>query len=435
MHSSGLRISGLREAWEVFPEILRKAAKLSAPEGRLEAAAELAKAVGGKDLIIFISDPELNTFIAAPGFRSAIPGGKLWKTFLAQCVANGEQTAKLPHGSIHHLESVLGIAPTPEAVLVLVGTESIGEMKWISELLPLFTAMFRGEQAAVVASANARVAADAALRTQAMAEVISDSRLQLEKALSAAEGAREAAVKANRVKSEFLATMSHELRTPLNAIGGYTQLLAMGIHGNITKEQKATLERIDRSQRHLLGLINNILNLARIEAGKVEYQSSAVEVKEIMEDISPMIEPQLAFKSLEFTKKVAPGISVFADRDKAEQVLLNILSNAVKFTNPGGRIAVDAQLSDDPRTVNISISDTGHGIPASKINSIFDPFTQVDASHSRVGQGAGLGLAISRDLARGMGGDVVAKSELGVGSTFTLILPAGPATSESQKQA
>ncbi|MBA2686911.1 MAG: hypothetical protein H0U64_02305 [Gemmatimonadaceae bacterium] len=307
---------------------------------------------------------------------------------------------------------------------MVAGTQVIAEGEWIRELLPLLTAMFRGEQAAVVARANARLAGDSAARTEAMAEVLSRSRRELEEALIAAEGARTAAVEANRAKSQFLTTMSHELRTPLNAIGGYSQLLAMGIHGPVTREQEETLHRIDRSQRHLLGLINDILNLARLEAGKLDYNIRSVDVGDIMRDITPMIEPQMAAKKIRHRAAIPSGVCVSADRDKLQQILLNILSNAIKFTGEGG--SIDVETAPEPGNedvVRISISDTGRGIPPDKTDAIFEPFTQVDASHSRAEQGSGLGLAISRDLARGMAGDIKVTSKLGIGSTFVISLP------------
>nr|MBA3657557.1 HAMP domain-containing histidine kinase [Gemmatimonadaceae bacterium] len=388
-----------------------------------QAAVELARSIGGTDLIVFISDQEVDTFVVAPGFRAVLPSGKAWKSFLNECVEKGECVGTLPYTSKATPTDVIGLAPTADSVLVLVGARSIDNAEWICELIPLYAAMFRGEQNAVVARASARMAAESTERTEAMSAVLQRSRVELEAALVAAEAARIIAVEANRVKSEFVATMSHELRTPLNAIGGYSQLLAMGIHGPVTEEQKATLARIDRSQRHLLGLINDILNLARLEAGKVTYDIRRLDVAEIMRDIAPMIEPQVAMKHIRHSVNIPPGVCVMADREKLQQIVLNVLSNAIKFTGEGGSIDVEARTQPgNDEIVWISVRDTGQGIPAAKIDSIFEPFMQVDASHSRAEQGAGLGLAISRDLARGMDGDITVTSTVGVGSTFIISL-------------
>jgi signal transduction histidine kinase len=238
------------------------------------------------------------------------------------------------------------------------------------------------------------------------------------------ERQRTAAEEANRAKSSFLAVMSHELRTPLNAIAGYVQLLEMGIHGPVTEAQLGALDRIARGQQHLLRLINDVLNLARIESGRVEYMVEDVDVPELMAAVTPMVEPQMAAKELAFEVN-AHAPPVRADREKVQQILINLLSNALKFTPAGGRITVDAGgVPGQPSTVFLSVSDTGIGIPPEKQGSVFEPFVQVDMSRTRRSEGTGLGLAISRDLARGMGGDLDVRSRDGGGSVFTLTLPA-----------
>jgi PAS domain S-box-containing protein len=235
------------------------------------------------------------------------------------------------------------------------------------------------------------------------------------------EHARAAAEEANKAKSTFLAVMSHELRTPLNAIAGYVQLLEMGIHGPVTPAQLGALDRIERSQRHLLGLINDVLNLARIEAGRVDYALEDVPLAEVVATVMPMVEPQLNARQIGWRVDVTPALVVRADREKVQQVVLNLLSNAVKFTPPGGQVLVDADAQDG--RARLHVHDTGIGIPAEKVASVFEPFVQVDVSRTRRAEGSGLGLAISRDLARGMGGDLHARSVEGRGSTFTLTLP------------
>ncbi|HEU4884833.1 MAG TPA: PAS domain-containing sensor histidine kinase [Longimicrobium sp.] len=235
------------------------------------------------------------------------------------------------------------------------------------------------------------------------------------------EHARTAAEEANKAKSTFLAVMSHELRTPLNAIAGYVQLMEMGIHGPVTEAQLEALGRIERSQRHLLRLINDVLNLARIEAGRVDYALEDVPLAEVVATVMPMVEPQLNERQIGWRVEVDPALVVRADRDKVQQIVLNLLSNAVKFTPPGGLVTVDADA--EAGRARLHVHDTGIGIPADKVASVFEPFVQVDVSRTRRAEGSGLGLAISRDLARGMAGDLHARSVEGRGSTFTLTLP------------
>jgi len=237
-----------------------------------------------------------------------------------------------------------------------------------------------------------------------------------------AERAKELAESASRAKSDFLAVMSHELRTPLNAIGGYTELLELGVHGPVTPEQTQALERIQKSQRHLLGLINGVLNYTRVESGAVRYAVEVVRVSELIANAEMLVSPQMSANELKFDWSVeAEPIAVRADREKVQQIILNLLANAVKFTDAGGRV----QITYDTREgiVRINVIDTGRGIAADQLPRIFEPFVQVDSTFTREQQGVGLGLAISRDLARGMGGDLTVASEIGKGSTFTLSLP------------
>ena len=254
--------------------------------------------------------------------------------------------------------------------------------------------------------------------------------------LAESEAARAAAESASRARSDFLAVMSHELRTPLNAIGGYAELMAMGIRGPLTPQLRDDLQRIQTSQRHLLGLINEVLNYARIETGVVHYDVADVELGEVVASVEPLIAPQLGAKRLAYAHDGCghtPAVAR-ADRDKVRQVLLNLLSNAIKFTEPGGRIEVACDASPvaaEGGRVLLRVRDTGVGIPPDQQERVFEPFVQVDARLTRPHEGTGLGLAISRDLARGMGGDLTLESEPGAGSTFTLALPAGTAAPDA----
>ena len=246
-----------------------------------------------------------------------------------------------------------------------------------------------------------------------------DSARQHQQALDAQRQAENA----NLAKSQFLAAMSHELRTPLNAIGGYTQLLAMGVRGPISDMQRADLERIEQSQRHLLGLINDVLEFARIEAGRVEYHLAPLPVTSLISELEDFVRPQLRERSLGFhCEQPPPEVHVRADADKTRQILLNLLSNAVKFTPRTGHIEVRCEQNDG--RVFIRVTDTGIGIAPERLGSIFEPFVQVHRSLTEPTGGVGLGLAISRDLARAMHGDLTVASAVGKGSTFTLELPA-----------
>ena len=227
---------------------------------------------------------------------------------------------------------------------------------------------------------------------------------------------------ANRAKTEFLAAMSHELRTPLNAIGGYIDLLDMGLRGPVTEEQHADFARVRTNQQHLALLLTEILNFARIESGRMAYTVSDIDAYGALTHALGLVEPLIAQRGLVFNGISGDrSITARADPEKVAQILVNLLSNAIKFTPRGGHISAEcAALSD---TVTLCISDTGIGIAPEKLQSIFEPFVQLKEGLDDQTTGVGLGLAISRDLARAMKGDLTVESRKGHGARFTLVLP------------
>ncbi len=279
-----------------------------------------------------------------------------------------------------------------------------GSLFWASVVI---TALFnhRGELVGF-----AKVTRDLTERRKAQERALADARRVAE---------MEAA---NRAKSEFLTTLSHELRTPLNAIGGYADLLVLEVPGGLNETQRQYLERIKTSQQHLLALVNDLLNLSRLEAGTLEYDLGPVPVLRLLVDLEAMILPQARTKGITFeVANCPPDATVWADAARTQQILLNLLSNAVKFTPEGGRISLACSIGKEQ--VGISVLDTGPGIPEDKLESIFEPFVQLGRSLTNTREGLGLGLAISRDLAHAMSGDLKVSSRVGEGSTFTLILP------------
>jgi signal transduction histidine kinase len=237
--------------------------------------------------------------------------------------------------------------------------------------------------------------------------------------------ARADAEDANRAKADFLARMSHDLRTPLNAIGGFTDLVLLGVYGPVNESQRQALDRVQRAQQHLLTLINDILGFARLEAGQVTLSLTAVPVAAVFDEIRQLMEPQAAAKGLRIEWLMGPqAAQVHADEQRLKQVLLNLAGNAVKFTSAGS-VSLGWELAD--ARVAMRVRDTGPGIPTEKLSAIFEPFVQAGNSEGSTSDGVGLGLAISRELTRLMGGTLSVESTPGLGSTFTVELPASPA--------
>jgi signal transduction histidine kinase len=305
----------------------------------------------------------------------------------------------------------------------IVPTESYVDRDEAARLLEI--TLLQQRALALESEVRRREALEGELRT---ALVDREQLLDAERVARAeAEEARRIAEQANRAKSEFLAIMSHELRTPLNAIAGYAELLELGVQGPVSSAQREALERIQRSQRHLLGLINQVLNYTRLDTGNVRFTITDVNVDAMTRAAEALVFPQMQAKELSYRYVGSDSrLTVRADSEKVQQILLNLLSNAIKFTDRAGEITVSTRTEGD--TVAIDIRDSGVGIPADKLPLIFDPFVQVDSRYARAHEGIGLGLAISRDLARGMHGDLTVNSSIGVGSTFSLTLPRGSAS-------
>jgi signal transduction histidine kinase len=227
--------------------------------------------------------------------------------------------------------------------------------------------------------------------------------------------------RANRLKSEFLASMSHELRTPLNAVLGHTSLLLDRLFGDVTVQQIDSLERIRAAGQHLQALIDDILDLAKIEAGKMPLHIEEIPLAEVITEVAQQLEPMVRKKGLEATYSVEDdGMFVYTDRTKLKQILLNLLSNAVKFTQTGW---VRLAATRSGNVVRIAVSDSGIGIKSEHLDAIWEDFRQIDQSRTREFGGTGLGLSITRKLLERLGGSVRVASSYGTGTTFTAELP------------
>ena len=445
--------------------------RLANREGRADAARALAVALGGRDLLLFVRDAELGTLLPAPGFTQTIPRGAVWRGFLDRCLVDGECDGTMPT-SAGAEESAWGVKLAGDAVLVLPGgTPDRAQLRGLLPLFPLLVALAQSEEAVRAGAVTAELATAAMGKSEILARALESSRDHLRDALEAARAARKLteeqaeelevtatelseskeeletsneelmrlnselqrttedaklarahAEEANLAKSTFLAMMSHELRTPLNAIGGFASLLEEGIMGELTAGQLQYLGRIKRSQAHLLSLINDVLNFAKVESGTISYNIAPLRLVQVLASAAPLIEPMAAARDVAYEyRPPSAEVMVSGDRDKLVQVVLNLLTNAVKFTPAGGRVRMGVTVAANEAC--IAVRDTGIGIPASRLASIFEPFVQLERSFGHEREGVGLGLSISRELARAMGGDLTVESEEGHGSTFLLTVP------------
>ncbi|MEO7964966.1 MAG: PAS domain-containing sensor histidine kinase [Gemmatimonadaceae bacterium] len=301
------------------------------------------------------------------------------------------------------------------------GWRALGVRSWMSIPISL-----RGERFGTIALAiteagrhfadsDLEVAIDLATRA---ANAIDNARLH-----TATTVARDEAESANRAKSELLSHASHDLRTPLNAISGYAELLEMGILGPVNDAQRDALSRVQRSQRHLLALINDLLHFTKLESGSVEFHFAEIDVSTIAKEVTSLIHEQAISKKITLRCGTAGAIRAWADEEKVFQIVLNLVRNSVKFTSDAGEVVVNVEDDSGNERVRVTVADNGIGIPSDKVDAIFEPFTQIGRSFSRPLEGSGLGLAISRELARAMGGMLQVSSVVGEGSTFTLSLP------------
>jgi signal transduction histidine kinase len=388
--------------------------ELSGREGRLATAARLAGALGCDGVSVYLRGGPRREFVAAPGMSDVLANAAGADTFLASCAQ------KLEHRQLLTVDGAgveaRGIC-ADGGVFVATGPGAArADLDELRPLLPLVHGLLAAEQ---------RGNASAAPATPS---------LRLHDRLEAVDSVeRRAAEAAAEAKAEFLAMMSHELRTPLNSVIGYTELLGLGVAGALNAEQMGHLDRVRAGSRHLLTLINDILDLARIEAGHMTVAHEPADGAQAVEDAVALLDGPARERSVKLDVVCAGDLPFVGDLERTRQVLGHMLSNALKFSRPGDvvRVHCAGEQQPDPGVrlpgggpwTRIAITDTGIGMSPAELAAVFKPFVQGERGTRRVHGGTGLGLTISRQLARLMGGDVTAVSEPGSGSTFTLWLP------------
>ena len=323
----------------------------------------------------------------------------------------------------HEVESGLHLSITPRggalrsvgaAVGVVSGRDGcVSELRWL-----MFDDTQRRRRERRVRTQNEELTRRVAERTIDLIDALAQQHMLAR----AAESARREAEQASREKSELIAVVSHELRTPLAAIGGYAELLALGVRGPLNDQQQTDVGRILQAQSHILRLIDDLVGYNKLETGRFRLDVGDVLLRDAMSALASLIRPQAALKGIEVVVNDSdPDIAVRADEERLRQIILNLLANAIKFTPPGGHVSLS--YGADETNVRIAIRDNGIGIPAEKLDVVFEPYVQLGSSAVNQEIGSGLGLAISRDLARAMGGDLTATSAPDQGTVFTVRLP------------
>ncbi|MGQ0814617.1 MAG: ATP-binding protein [Gemmatimonadota bacterium] len=289
----------------------------------------------------------------------------------------------------------------------------------------------RGETTAMVSvlhdltqfAENQRLAAELKLLNEQLEDRIKRATLELEQRNRQLEWQSAELEMASRLKSEFLAAMSHELRTPLNVIIGYSSLMRERIYGELSDAQDETLQKVNTTSQHLLALINDVLDLSKIEAGKMPLHVEDIDLRDVLAELSETVMPMVRKKQLRYQTEFFERVPRIAtDRTKLKQILLNLLSNAIKFTSSGS-VTVTTEVATTNERIRIAVSDTGIGIKPEYLDVIFDDFRQLDQSHTREYGGTGLGLSITKNLLALLGGTITVESKFGEGSRFTVELP------------
>jgi signal transduction histidine kinase/ActR/RegA family two-component response regulator len=399
-----------------YAEIFALAARLASTSDRLEAARALAGLCGATDLIIFIRDAEVGVLLPAQGFLQTLPQARRWNIFLTGLVSGGPSVTTLPYPDSHSEVRVLGKVAADASVLLIIGgnpSDAIAET--IALVVPALTTTFRAEQALVAAKGQAAVTTNAVGEAKLLADSLENARHALHEALAKAEAA-------NHAKDQFLAVLSHELRTPLAPVLTTATTLLADPH--LAAELRESLELIRRNAELEARLIDDLLDLTRVTKGKMPLSFREVDAHVSIRHTLEICRSDIYRKKLELvTDLCAKRHVVSADPARLQQVLWNLVKNAVKFTPEGGRITI--RTIDDCEAIRIDVSDTGMGIERDFLEKIFNAFEQTSDRVTRHFGGLGLGLAISKALAEAQRGMLLASSEgRGKGATFTLKLPA-----------
>ncbi len=383
--------------------------QLSEPARRVESAGRLARQLGGKELVVFIRDPEFGTLLPAPGFPQTLPGGRAWRAFLKSCLEAGKHEAELPYPDLHSMCKATGIAASDGSVLVLLGGEpDLARLEQVQLLLPLLAGALRGEQVALIAAGQSMLARQAALQAQTLAQTLEATRRDLQKAIL--------------LRDQFLSIAAHELRTPLTALLGYLQVLQRRVakEPDFNPRNLDTISAVTAQARRLSKLTASLFDLARIQTGMLNVEHRPVDLSRLVRQLAEEMRPTLEKHTL-LLEAIQEGIIIEGDDMRLEQALQNLLDNAVKYSPEGGDITI--RVATDGQLAHISVSDKGMGIPQDAIPKLFDRFYRAGNVNPRNISGMGIGLYLVNDVVLQHKGSIQVNSNETQGTTFTIHLP------------
>ena len=401
---------------------LKYLTELVDPTRRGEAALRVAALYGSESIILFIRDEAIGLSLPVGGFPQTLPNGTGWRIFLERCVKNKTAQEILPAPGSHAEQLVIGIACNNGAVMAFIGGTLLDDAySDIPAILPLLDLALKGEQAAIIAEANARLAAERIAIAHRLAESLDKARLDLAKILIESRAAQQELKMADQRKNEFLALLAHELRNPLAPIGNALELLRMSVE---KPEMINKVQEIMQTQlTQMVRLIDDLMDVSRISTGKILLKKVMLNVSDVFSGAIEAVRPQFEANGQKLEVHVPATYScVLADPTRLNQVFINILNNAAKFTPRGGRISV--AVSPTESYVDVSVTDTGKGVPKEIASQIFTMFAQGDDTISRTSGGLGIGLGLAKNIVDLHEGTITVVSDgKDKGSTFTVRLP------------
>jgi signal transduction histidine kinase len=387
--------------------ILKLIAGLSESSNRMHAASKLASFFGGRSLMIFIRDPEINILLPAPGFQQTIPDGKEWYSFLNKTVTQEFYTGTLPFPDNASLQLAVGIAgPSHSAVVLLGGHPLEADLTGLKEILPILISLFKKEQELMSARIRTELAEKTAAKAEKLANTIDLMRLNLNDALIKQEKDRKDIEELMRKKDEFMDVASHELKTPLTSMKAYLQILQRAITKGDNGHAIRFVEHANTQVDRLTALVNDLLDVSKIQAGQMLYNFGEFDISEVINEVVSQIQVGVSTHKVIVENNI-PAI-INSDRHRLEQVIGNFLSNAIKYSPEADKVLVSSGLFNG--NVRVTVTDFGIGIPAEMQALVFDRFYRVHTSSQKF-PGLGIGLYISAEIIKRHGGHVGVNSD------------------------